>query len=182
MPAATFGRCLPFAAALALAASDANAFKCMPIYGNWCGPGHPPAGTAPPPVDAFDAACMRHDLCTAGPAPDKSCDMVLVSELHTLAQRYGYLPRPLQWAEYVIRVQGRRPLGRNATAWTRRRFGGPHEPGSALLVVPPAASANEIPSTTTRQNRRCGPPLWRCFRATSLAGCGRPHTPSASDE
>jgi hypothetical protein len=105
MPAATFGRCLPFAAALALAASDANAFKCMPIYGNWCGPGHPPAGTAPPPVDAFDAACMRHDLCTAGPAPDKSCDMVLVSELHTLAQRYGYLPRPLQWAEYVIRVE-----------------------------------------------------------------------------
>jgi hypothetical protein len=105
MPAATFGRCLPFAAALALAASDANAFKCMPIYGNWCGPGHPPAGTAPPPVDAFDAACMRHDLCTAGPAPDKSCDMVLVSELHTLAQRYGYLPRPLQWAEYVIRVK-----------------------------------------------------------------------------
>ncbi len=30
-------------------------FKCMPIYGNWCGPGHPSSGY-PPPVDAVDAA------------------------------------------------------------------------------------------------------------------------------
>lgn len=89
---------------LVLAASNANACKCVLIFGNWCGPGHPSAGTAPP-VDAFDAACMRHDLCTAGPGPDTPCDMPLVGELHTLAERYGYLPRPLQWAEYVIRVK-----------------------------------------------------------------------------
>jgi hypothetical protein len=102
-------RYLLLAAALSLAASNAHAFKCMPIYGNWCGPDYPPAGTTPPPVDAFDAACMRHDLCTAGPGPDKACDMALVGELRNLALQYGYLPRPLQWAEYLIRVKAGGP-------------------------------------------------------------------------
>ena len=111
MTTVTFARCVPFAAALALASSNAHAFKCMPIYGNWCGPDYPPAGTAPPPVDASDAACMRHDLCTAGPGPDTPCDIALVGELHSLSQRYGYLPRPLQWAEYVIRVKAGGPWG-----------------------------------------------------------------------
>jgi hypothetical protein len=105
-------RSLPLAAVLTLmAASDAHAFKCMPIYGNWCGPNYPPAGTAPPPIDAFDAACMHHDLCTAGPGPDTPCDIALVQELHALSARYGYLPRPLQWAEYVIRVKSGGPWG-----------------------------------------------------------------------
>jgi len=85
-------------------------FKCMPLYGNWCGPGHP-SGGFPPPIDAFDAACMRHDLCTAGPGPDTPCDLAFVSELHGLAQQLGYLPRPLQWAEYAIRVKSGGPWG-----------------------------------------------------------------------
>jgi hypothetical protein len=111
MKRATLIRCLPFAAGLLLAASNAQAFKCMPIYGNWCGPDYPPAGTSPPPVDPFDAACMHHDLCTAGPGPDTACDIALVRELRGLAARYGYLPRPLQWAEYVIRVKSGGPWG-----------------------------------------------------------------------
>jgi hypothetical protein len=105
MLSARTSRHLLLAAALAVASTSAHAFKCMPIYGNWCGPDYPPAGTAPPPVDAFDAACMRHDLCTAGAGSDTPCDIALVGELHTLALQYGYLPRPLQWAEYVIRVK-----------------------------------------------------------------------------
>lgn len=88
---------------LLLAPGPAHAFKCLPIYGNWCGPGHPTAA-ALPPVDAYDAACMRHDLCTAT-APETLCDRAFVGELHQLAAQTGYLPRPLQWAEYVIRLK-----------------------------------------------------------------------------
>ena len=31
----------------------------IPIYGNWCGPGH----GGGPPIDAVDAVCRAHDLC-----------------------------------------------------------------------------------------------------------------------
>ena len=95
---------LPLLGALLLPVGEAHAFKCLPIYGNWCGPGHPSAA-ALPPVDVFDAACMRHDYCTAGPFPETACDRAFVGELHQLAARTGYLPRPLQWAEYVIRLK-----------------------------------------------------------------------------
>ena len=103
--------------ALLLAPGQAQAFKCLPIYGNWCGPGHPTTA-ALPPVDAFDAACMRHDLCTVS-APESLCDRAFVTELHQLAAQTGYLPRPLQWAEYVIRLKsgggrGGRPM---PSAW-----------------------------------------------------------------
>lgn len=36
----------------------------LPIYGNWCGPGH--GGRSynnPYPVDVLDTGCMNHDLC-----------------------------------------------------------------------------------------------------------------------
>jgi hypothetical protein len=96
---------------LAGLAPNAQAFKCLPVYGNWCGLGYPPAGTFPPPVDAFDAACMRHDLCVAGPQPEAPCDIAFVGELRGLALTHGYLPRPLQWAEYVIRMRAGGPWG-----------------------------------------------------------------------
>ncbi|EIC23620.1 hypothetical protein [Thiorhodovibrio frisius] len=81
------------------------AFKCMPIYGNWCGIDWPQAGHFPPPIDDFDAACMRHDLCTADPRSDTPCDRAFVGELHALAAMHGGLPRPLQWAESIIRLK-----------------------------------------------------------------------------
>jgi hypothetical protein len=96
---------------LAGAAPAAHAFKCLPVYGNWCGPDYPPAGAMPPPVDVFDAACMRHDFCTAGPGSDTPCDLIFAGELGVLAAQFGYLPRPLQWAEYVIRVKTGGPWG-----------------------------------------------------------------------
>ena len=58
-----------------------------------------------PPVDVYDAACMRHDYCTAAPVPQTVCDRAFVVELNQLAARTGYLPRPLQWAEYALRVK-----------------------------------------------------------------------------
>ncbi len=90
---------------LLLAGSPSRAaFNCLPLYGNWCGPGHP-AGRPLPPVDAYDAACMRHDLCTGGSMSNPACDRAFVDEIHFLAVQTGYLPRPLQWAEYLIRVK-----------------------------------------------------------------------------
>jgi hypothetical protein len=32
----------------------------IPLYGNWCGPGHAGPGA---PIDAVDEACCRHDMC-----------------------------------------------------------------------------------------------------------------------
>lgn len=95
---------------LLLGTGGAGAFKCVPVYGNWCGIDHPRRGW-PPPVDAFDAACMRHDLCTAAPGANQACDIAFVGELRGLAAQLGYLPRPLQWAEYVIRLKAGGPVG-----------------------------------------------------------------------
>ena len=83
----------------------AQATPCLPIYGNWCGPGQPADGTTPPPVDAFDATCMRHDPCLSEGMDETLCDRFFVVELRSLAGRFGYLPRALQWAEYAIRVK-----------------------------------------------------------------------------
>jgi hypothetical protein len=35
----------------------------LPIYGNYCGPGHGDSTYQTPPVDAVDAVCMAHDAC-----------------------------------------------------------------------------------------------------------------------
>jgi hypothetical protein len=99
---------LLFSAILLGVAGDAAAFKCLPMYGNWCGIGHPSHG-APPPVDAFDAACMRHDLCVASTPYDTPCDIAFVNELHAVAAQVGGMPRALQWAEYAIRVKAGGP-------------------------------------------------------------------------
>ncbi len=96
----------PLLAALALPGGMAQAapFGCLPLYGNWCGPGHPRV-PALPPVDVYDAACMRHDLCRAGPWAPGACDRAFVDELNALAVQTGGLPRPLEWAEYLIRLK-----------------------------------------------------------------------------
>jgi len=33
----------------------------LPVYGNWCGFGHPAKGESPTPIDSVDKACMVHD-------------------------------------------------------------------------------------------------------------------------
>lgn len=50
----------------------------IPVYGNWCGPGHG-GGT---PVDDLDRACMHHDDCYAKYGYfDCQCDRELVSRI-----------------------------------------------------------------------------------------------------
>ena len=59
--------------------------QSIPIYGNWCGPNHPSTpALAGPPVNALDAACMRHDICTANRGRfDCGCDLAFMNELRT---------------------------------------------------------------------------------------------------
>jgi len=59
--------------------------QSVAVYGNWCGPNYPsnPA-LAGPPVDALDAACMRHDICTAQLGRfNCGCDLSFMTELRT---------------------------------------------------------------------------------------------------
>ncbi|MGV6815822.1 MAG: hypothetical protein ACWA44_00970 [Thiotrichales bacterium] len=78
----------------------------MHLYGNWCGMGVPEPGTFPPPVDDYDAACMHHDQCVADRFMNKkACDIGFVNELNLLRAHYGSMPRPLEWAEYVLRLR-----------------------------------------------------------------------------
>lgn len=56
----------------------------LPIYGNYCGPGHGDDSGNTAPFDAVDAACRRHDLCYR----DKGyfhcgCDRDLILEMQT---------------------------------------------------------------------------------------------------
>ena len=58
----------------AVVKDDVKALRRGPllIHGNYCGIGNRP-GT--PPIDALDAACMRHDECTrTGALPSCACD------------------------------------------------------------------------------------------------------------
>ncbi len=70
---------------LALLASPAIA-QTLPVHGNWCGIGYS-GGNLPypaPPTDPLDAACMRHDICTAYRGRfDCGCDIGFMNELRT---------------------------------------------------------------------------------------------------
>lgn len=98
-------------AALLLGDARPATAKCFPMYGNWCGANYPPPGTNPPPADPFDDACRRHDYCYAMVGPSDACDVALVRDLNMLAARFGYLPRPLQWAESMLRMKSGGPMG-----------------------------------------------------------------------
>lgn len=51
----------------------------LPLHGNYCGIGH---STGLPPIDALDAACMRHDICAAQRGTlDCGCDIGFMNEL-----------------------------------------------------------------------------------------------------
>lgn len=60
----------------------------LPVYGNWCGPGHG-GGT---PIDALDQACMHHDKCYQARGYFRcSCDQQLIDEINRnyYKMRYG---------------------------------------------------------------------------------------------
>ena len=68
-----------------LATGDVRALRRGPllIHGHFCGIGGRPGSS---PVDALDAACMRHDACTkTGSLPSCTCDERLMREATTIA-------------------------------------------------------------------------------------------------
>lgn len=67
------------------AAAQSNLQIYAPIYGNWCGPNHPVnMSQANGPIDALDAACMRHDYCVALQGEyNCGCDISLLQGLRT---------------------------------------------------------------------------------------------------
>lgn len=54
----------------------------LPVYGNYCGPGHgDPTGNTPP-IDAVDAVCREHDLCYGLSGYfDCQCDRNLITNM-----------------------------------------------------------------------------------------------------
>jgi hypothetical protein len=51
----------------------------VPVYGNWCGPGH---GGGAPPIDPVDRVCCQHDRCYGDRGTlDCSCDRDLVARM-----------------------------------------------------------------------------------------------------
>ncbi len=76
---AVFAFAVALLAALPAAAQSWPAIAAVPVHGNWCGPGY---GNGLPPTDPLDAACMRHDICTARVGSFScGCDIALMSEL-----------------------------------------------------------------------------------------------------
>jgi hypothetical protein len=58
----------------------------LPIYGNYCGPGHGDPTGSVAPVDRVDAVCRAHDLCyknagTSGILGPCSCDRALIADM-----------------------------------------------------------------------------------------------------
>jgi hypothetical protein len=80
-------------------AGDSRATKvAMLFHGNYCGVGSR-AGTAP--VDALDAACMRHDACTpSGGIPRCECNARLQAESTAIAQN-AHQPPDIQFLASV---------------------------------------------------------------------------------
>ncbi len=72
-------------AGLSFAAAQGTFPVSVPVYGNWCGPAYPASLSVDrPPVDPLDAACMRHDYCTAANGIGScGCDIGFMSELRT---------------------------------------------------------------------------------------------------
>lgn len=57
----------------------------VPIWGNWCGPGH---SGPEPPVDTLDTLCMCHDKCYAARGYFNCyCDAQLKAEIDRFAHR-----------------------------------------------------------------------------------------------
>ena len=57
----------------------------FPIYGNYCGPLHPPKGLNPVPIDDVDASCKNHDKCYEDYGYfNKNCDLKIIEDLKSV--------------------------------------------------------------------------------------------------
>lgn len=68
----------------------ATAQFSLPVWGNWCGPGH----GGGEPVDVLDSLCRTHDECygTRGYFAC-SCDQALINDIRANAYRMGFRER-----------------------------------------------------------------------------------------
>lgn len=65
----------------------------IPVWGNWCGPGHSGPGA---PIDTLDTLCMRHDKGHAARGYfDCACDAQLKAEIDRFAHRMGSRERAM---------------------------------------------------------------------------------------
>jgi hypothetical protein len=62
-PSVSYHAILPAAPDRVEGAASLTPQLSLPIYGNYCGPGHYDPTFTAPPVDEVDAACMEHDRC-----------------------------------------------------------------------------------------------------------------------
>jgi hypothetical protein len=54
----------------------------FPVYGNYCGPLHPPKGMNPVAIDGVDNACKNHDKCYENYGYfNKNCDLKIIENL-----------------------------------------------------------------------------------------------------
>lgn len=64
----------------------------LPIYGNYCGPGHGDPTGETPPINDVDACCRIHDMCYSERGYfDCYCDKELIDCIKT--KRSGWTPK-----------------------------------------------------------------------------------------
>ena len=57
----------------------------FPIYGNYCGPFHPPIGMNPVAINDIDLACQNHDICYESNGYfNEICDMEIIENLKSI--------------------------------------------------------------------------------------------------
>ena len=62
------------------AQADSDDRLSLPVWGNWCGPGHSGPGA---PIDRLDTACMHHDKCYGSKGYlNCACDQALIDEIN----------------------------------------------------------------------------------------------------
>lgn len=70
-----------------------RAAASIPVWGNWCGPGHSGPGA---PKDTLDTICMRHDKCYAARGYfDCYCDVQLKAEIDRYSSRMSWRERAM---------------------------------------------------------------------------------------
>ncbi|WP_237481153.1 hypothetical protein [Lichenibacterium dinghuense] len=71
-------------------------------HGNYCGPGN--KGVHPAPVDALDAACMRHDACVKDfKIPSCGCNARLAEEAAAVAADASAPAQEREAADFTAR-------------------------------------------------------------------------------
>ena len=77
-------------------------------HGNYCGPGN--KGVHPDPVDALDAACMRHDACVKDfQIPSCGCNTRLAEDAAAVAADSGAPVEEREAASFTAQGAGALP-------------------------------------------------------------------------